>query len=59
MRTNIRIGPAGWSYKDWNGIVYPRSRPVGFHEASYLANYFPLIEINTLVGHGNEADRIS
>ena len=19
----IRIGPAGWSYKDWEGIVYP------------------------------------
>ena len=47
MRTNIRVGPAGWSYKDWNGIVYPRSRPAGFHEASYLADYFPLIEINT------------
>ena len=47
MRTNIRIGPAGWSYKDWNGIVYPRSRPAGFHEVSYLANYFPLIEVNT------------
>jgi len=19
----IRVGPAGWSYKDWIGIVYP------------------------------------
>jgi hypothetical protein len=19
----IRVGPAGWAYKDWNGIVYP------------------------------------
>ena len=19
----VRIGPAGWSYKDWNGKVYP------------------------------------
>lgn len=47
MQTNLRIGPAGWSYKDWNGVVYPRLRPAGFHEASYLANYFPLIEINT------------
>lgn len=47
MQANLRIGPAGWSYKDWNGVVYPRLRPAGFHEASYLANYFPLIEINT------------
>ena len=23
----IRIGPAGWSYKDWDGIVYSRIRP--------------------------------
>ena len=47
MQANIRVGPAGWSYKDWNGVVYPRLRPAGFHEASYLASYFPLIEINT------------
>jgi uncharacterized protein YecE (DUF72 family) len=41
-----RIGPAGWSYKDWWGIVYPSPKPRGFHEASYLANYFDTIEIN-------------
>jgi uncharacterized protein YecE (DUF72 family) len=41
-----RIGPAGWSYKDWWGIVYPIPKPRGFHEASYLANYFDTIEIN-------------
>jgi uncharacterized protein YecE (DUF72 family) len=43
----ILIGPAGWSYTDWQGIVYPRSRPRGFHEAAYLAQYFDTIEINT------------
>jgi uncharacterized protein YecE (DUF72 family) len=41
-----RVGPAGWSYKDWSGIVYPALKPRGFHEASYLANYFDTIEIN-------------
>jgi uncharacterized protein YecE (DUF72 family) len=41
-----RIGPAGWSYKDWWGIVYPPQKPRGFHEASYLAKYFDTIEIN-------------
>jgi uncharacterized protein YecE (DUF72 family) len=43
----IFIGPAGWSYPDWNGIVYPSHRPRGFHEARYLAEYFDTIEINT------------
>ena len=47
MVNNIKIGPAGWSYSDWKGIVYPSSRPAGFHEAEYLAQYFPTIEINT------------
>jgi len=40
-------GPAGWSYADWNGIVYPAHRSKGFHEAAYLAEYFDTIEINT------------
>jgi uncharacterized protein YecE (DUF72 family) len=42
----IRIGPAGWSYKDWIGIVYPNRKPAGFHEATYLAHYFDTIELN-------------
>src|SRR3989440_8350254 len=46
--TNIlRIGPAGWSYPDWAGYVYPSRRAKGFHEATYLAEYFDTIEINT------------
>jgi uncharacterized protein YecE (DUF72 family) len=43
----ILVGPAGWSYADWEGIVYPRSKPRGFHEAAYLAQFFDTIEINT------------
>jgi len=43
----IRVGPAGWSYADWAGYVYPARRPKGFHEAAYLAQYFDTIEINT------------
>lgn len=43
----ILVGPAGWSYTDWEGIVYPHSKPRGFHEAAYLAQYFDTIEINT------------
>lgn len=43
---DIHIGPAGWSYEDWAGIVYPSPRPRGFHEASYLADYFDALELN-------------
>jgi uncharacterized protein YecE (DUF72 family) len=43
----IRVGPAGWSYPDWFGYVYPTPKPKGFHEATYLAQFFDTIEINT------------
>jgi uncharacterized protein YecE (DUF72 family) len=43
----ILVGPAGWSYTDWEGIVYPRHKPRGFHQAAYLAQFFDTIEINT------------
>lgn len=43
----IRVGPAGWSYKDWAGIVYPEPKPRGFDPLAYLAGYFDVIEINS------------
>lgn len=43
----IRIGPAGWTYKEWKGVVYPARRPAGFQELSYLAEFFGTVEINT------------
>ncbi len=43
----ILIGPAGWAYKDWEGIVYPPGLKQRLHPAEYLAQYFDLIEINT------------
>jgi uncharacterized protein YecE (DUF72 family) len=45
-KPSIRIGPAGWSYKDWEGTVYP---PHGskFDPLGYLAEYFDTIEINS------------
>src|SRR5215469_4457993 len=46
-RHALRIGPAGWSYPDWAGYVYPSRRPRGFHEAAYLSEFFDTIEINT------------
>src|SRR5579863_9596969 len=47
MISDVRIGPAGWSYADWAGYVYPAPRPKGFHEATYLAQFFDTVEINT------------
>jgi uncharacterized protein YecE (DUF72 family) len=47
----IRVGPAGWSYPDWAGYVYPSRRRKGFHEAAYLAEFFDTIEINTSFYH--------
>jgi uncharacterized protein YecE (DUF72 family) len=43
---SIRIGPAGWSYKDWEGTVYPPHRG-RFDELAYLASFFDTIEINS------------
>ena len=43
----IRVGPAGWAYKDWEGIVYPKPKPRGFDPVAYLARHFDTIEINS------------
>jgi uncharacterized protein YecE (DUF72 family) len=45
---SIRVGTAGWSYKDWDGIFYPpgmQGRRV--HPLEYLARFFDTTEINT------------
>src|SRR5215510_9739978 len=47
MPQKIRIGPAGWSYKDWEGIVYPVKAGTKFDPLEYLARYFDTIEINS------------
>jgi uncharacterized protein YecE (DUF72 family) len=43
---SIRVGPAGWSYSDWEKVVYP---PHGskFDHLAYLASFFDTIEINS------------
>jgi uncharacterized protein YecE (DUF72 family) len=43
----IRIGPAGWAYKDWAGIVYPKPLPRGFRPIQFLSQFFDTLEINT------------
>jgi len=49
VRSNqIRIGTAGWSYKDWEGIFYPPGlEHRRQHQLEYLARFFDTAEINT------------
>jgi uncharacterized protein YecE (DUF72 family) len=49
---DIRIGTAGWSYKDWDGVFYPPGMSSSVsrrkqHPLEYLARFFDTTEINT------------
>ena len=41
----IRIGPAGWDYQDWQGVVYPPTVR-GTDRLTFLTQFFATIEIN-------------
>jgi uncharacterized protein YecE (DUF72 family) len=43
--TAIYIGPAGWSYGDWEGIAYPSGK--GYDKLLCVARYFNVIELNS------------
>lgn len=43
---NLRIGPAGWSYPHWAGVVYPKARSRAPHAIEYLADFVDAVEIN-------------
>jgi uncharacterized protein YecE (DUF72 family) len=47
MNTNFYFGPAGWSYKDWYGTVYPEKIPRDFNHLDFLAKDFNFVEVNT------------
>ena len=52
MPPRIFIGTAGFSYKDWEGIVYPTGLKKKQHPVQFLAQYFDCCEINTsFYGH--------
>jgi uncharacterized protein YecE (DUF72 family) len=44
-QSTLRVGPAGWNYKDWEGIVYPAGR--SRDSLAFLADYCDTIEINS------------
>jgi uncharacterized protein YecE (DUF72 family) len=41
------VGPAGWSYADWDEIVYPGRKDAKFDRLEYIASRFDLVEINS------------
>ena len=46
-RRDIHVGPAGWSYADWRGRVYPESAGTKFDTLALVAKYFDTAEINS------------
>lgn len=50
-RGKVKVGVAGWSYKDWQGIVYPAPLKANAR-VEYLAHFVEMIEINnSFYGH--------
>ena len=43
----IRVGTAGWSYVDWEGVLYPKPHPRGFDPVAFLARYIDVVEVNS------------
>lgn len=48
---DILIGPAGWSYADWRGRVYPENAGSKFDTLALVAKYFDTAEINSSFYH--------
>ncbi|NLP08867.1 DUF72 domain-containing protein [bacterium] len=49
--SKIFIGPAGWHYDDWRGVVYPAVKSKNFSELSFLTRYVNTVEINATFYH--------
>ncbi len=47
------FGTAGWSYKDWDGTIYPSKKPAGFNHLKFLAEEkaMQFVEVNTSFYH--------
>jgi uncharacterized protein YecE (DUF72 family) len=43
----IRVGPAGWAHKHWEGVVYPKGLGPDFSALEFLAERFDTLEITS------------
>ena len=41
---DIRVGTSGWSYKEWEGVFYPKAEK---NKLSYYSKYFDTVEIDS------------
>lgn len=48
---DIRVGPAGWSYADWRGRVFPEGAGTKFDTLALVAKYCDTTEINSSFYH--------
>ena len=53
---HVYIGPAGWDYADWKGVVYPDHMPRGLHPLTYLSKFFDTVEVNSTFYRPARAD---
>ena len=45
--SKVKFGIAGFSYPDWEGIVYPKPKPKGFEPLELVIKLVDVIEINS------------
>jgi uncharacterized protein YecE (DUF72 family) len=41
----VRVGTCGWSYKEWEGVFYPKGLPAD-QWLPYLAQHYPAVEVD-------------
>jgi uncharacterized protein YecE (DUF72 family) len=54
----IYFGPAGWVYRDWEGVFYPKKKERRFDPLAYTAQYFDVVEINSSFYHPPSSDTV-
>ncbi len=52
------VGTAGWAYRDWDGIVYPRGKGKPGDALLFLAQFFSCVEINSSFYHTPPPERV-
>ncbi len=44
---SLRVGPSGWEYPGWKGVVYPARQPGRAHPLEYLSRSVDVVEIES------------